>query len=269
MLGTLEVRDWHLMRAPSPLHWLAVDELWPGPAFWRAEHDHGPARPLHSVRRRTRRNLNLVNLRYDLIKRAGQMLMHHGRDVAFHEMRFITVTADQIGQFLVADAGEHRRIGDLEPIEMKDRKNSTITRRIQKLVGVPTRGQRTSFRLPVADDAGHDQIRIVECRAVCVDEAITEFAPFMDRPGSFRRDMTRDAIRPGELPKEPLQPVSTALDIRKALRVGPFEIAMRDQPRTAMTGTDDINHVQIVFFDQPVQVYVNEVEPGRGAPMPE
>src|SRR5260221_9136453 len=46
---------------------------------------------------------------------------------------------------------------DLEPIEMKDRKNSTITRRIQKLVGVPTRGQRTSFRLPVADDAGHDQ----------------------------------------------------------------------------------------------------------------
>ena len=81
--------------------------------------------------------------------------------------------------------------------------------------------------------------------------------------------MTRNAIRPGELPKEPQHPVSAALDIRKALGVGAFEIAMRHQPRTAMTRADDINHVQIVFFDQPVQMDINEVEPGGGAPMPE
>src|ERR1700719_2743758 len=98
------------MRAPSPLHRLAVHELWPSPAFWRAEYDHGPMRPLHRVRRRARGTLDLVNLRYHLIKRAGQTLMHHGRDVAFNEMRFITVTADQVGQFLVADASEHGRI---------------------------------------------------------------------------------------------------------------------------------------------------------------
>ena len=195
--------------------------------------------------------------------------MHHGRDVAFHEMRFIAVTADQVGQFPAADAGEHGRIGDLEPIEMKDRKNRAIARRIEKLVGVPTRGERARFRLAVADDAGHDQIRIVECRAICMDEGIAEFAAFMDRPRRFRRDMTRDAVWPGELPKQPLQPVSAALDIRIALGVGPFQIAMRHQSRTAMTGTDDINHVQIVFFDQPVQVHVNEIEPGGGAPMPE
>ena len=44
---------------------------------------------------------------------------------------------------------------------------------------------------------------------------------------------------------------------------------MRHQPRTAMTRANDINHVQIVFFDQPVQVHINEVEPGGSAPMPE
>ena len=92
--------------------------------------------------------------------------MHHGRNVAFHEMRFVAATADQVGQFPVADAGEDGRIGDLEPIEMKDRKNRTITCRIQKLVGVPTRGKCARFRLTVADDAGHNQIRIVECCAV-------------------------------------------------------------------------------------------------------
>ena len=36
-----------------------------------------------------------------------------------------------------------------------------------------------------------------------------------------------------------------------------------------MPGTDDINHVQVVFLDQPVQVDINEVEPGGGAPMSE
>src|SRR6266478_7303340 len=163
MFEVLEIRYRDLMRAPGPLHRLAVYELWPGPAFWRAEDDHGPTRPLHRIRRGTRRILDPVNLRYDRIKRAGQTLMHHGRDVAFHEKRFIAVTADQVGQFLVADAREHGRIGDLEPIEMKDRKNRAIARRIQKLVGVPTRGKCARFRLTVADDAGHDQIRIVEC----------------------------------------------------------------------------------------------------------
>src|ERR1700729_1214154 len=146
------------MSAPSSLHRLAVHELRPGPAFRRAEYDHRPARPLDGARRGTRRMLNLVNFCYDLIKRTGEALMHHGRNIAFHEMRFITVTADQVGQFLAADAGEHSRIGDLEPIEMKDRKNCTIPRRIEELVGVPARGERAGFRLAVADDAGDNQI---------------------------------------------------------------------------------------------------------------
>ena len=81
--------------------------------------------------------------------------------------------------------------------------------------------------------------------------------------------MTGNAVRPGELPKEPLQSVSAALDSRIALRVGPFEIGVRHQPRTAMTGTDDVDHVQIVLFDQPVQVHIEEIQPGRRAPMPE
>src|SRR5205807_3587810 len=122
-------------------------------------------------------------------------------------------------QFPAADAGEHGGIGDLETVEMKDRKNRAVTRGIEKLVGVPTCGKRARFRLAIADDAGHDKIRIVECRAICMDEGIAQLAPFMDRPGSFRRHMTRDAIRPRELPKQPLQAVSAALDIRIALRV--------------------------------------------------
>src|SRR5260370_6493232 len=102
-----------------------------------------------------------------------------------------------------------------------------------------------------------------------MNQEIPDFAPSMDRSGSFWRDMTRDSIRPGELPKQPLHSVPAALDIRITLSIGAFQIALRHQPRTAMAGADDIYHVQVKFFDQPVQVDIDEVEPGSGAPMPE
>ena len=106
--------------------------------------------------------------------------MHHGGDVAFHKVRLVTVTADQVGQFLAADAREHGRICDLETVEMQDRKNRAVTRGIEKLVGVPARGQCARFRLAVADHAGDDQIRIVERGAIGVDQGIAQFAAFMN-----------------------------------------------------------------------------------------
>ena len=96
--------------------------------------------------------------------------MHHGRFVALHEQRFIAVATEQVDLFLAADAGEHGRIGDLESVEMKDRKNYAVAHGIEELVGMPTRRQGARFRLTVADDAGHNQIWIVERCAVGVSK---------------------------------------------------------------------------------------------------
>src|SRR5580704_16041337 len=71
MFGIFEIRDRNLVCTPGPLHRLAIHELWPGPAFWRTEHDHGPTRPLHRLWRGTRRFLDLLYLCQDRIKRAG------------------------------------------------------------------------------------------------------------------------------------------------------------------------------------------------------
>src|SRR5271170_17626 len=165
MFGIFEIRDRNLVRTPGPLHRLAVHELWPGPAFWCTEHDHRPTRSLRRVCRGTRCFLDLLYLCQDRIKRASQTLMHLGGDVAFREIWFIAVAADQVGQFLPADAREHGRICDLEPVEMKNRKNRTITCWIQKLIGVPTRRKRSRLRLTVADNARNDKIRVIECGA--------------------------------------------------------------------------------------------------------
>src|SRR5665213_243480 len=98
-------------------------------------------------------------------------------------------------------------------------------------------------------------------------ERIAEFAAFMDRPRRFRRDMAWNAVRPGKLAEQPPQSVPAPLDRRIMLRVGTFKIAMRYNPRTAVTGSDDIDHVQIVVLDQPVEMDIEEIQPRRRAPM--
>ena len=66
---------------------------------------------------------------------------------------------------------------------------------IEKLVRVPARGERAGLRFAVADDGGHDEVGIVERRAVGVTQRVAEFAAFVNRAGRFRRDVTRNAAR--------------------------------------------------------------------------
>jgi hypothetical protein len=75
----------------------------------------------------------------------------------------------------------------LNPFEMKDRKNRSIVRGVEKLVGVPARGQRARLRLAIADDAGDDEIGVVEQG---MDQGIAQLAPRGSTLGSaVRRDL--------------------------------------------------------------------------------
>src|SRR5580704_5907296 len=154
MFRVLEIRDRDLMRAPCALDRLVVDGFRSRPTLGRAEDDHRPARTLWACRisAGARSALNLANLRQNRIERSGQTLMHDRRIVALDEMRIVAVAAQQLRQLLAADASQHRWIGDLEAVEMKDRKNGAVMRGVQKLVRVPTGGQHSGFRLAVADD---------------------------------------------------------------------------------------------------------------------
>src|SRR6185437_758764 len=164
-------------------------------------------------------------------------------------------------------ARQHRWIGDLESVEMQNRKDGTVARGIEEFVGMPTRGKRTGFRFAVSNDAGRNQPRVVEHRAISVGERIAEFAPFMNRARRLWPRMARNAVRPGELAEKPAQPVPVALYIGKSLGVGAFEIGVRHQARPTVTGAGDQDHVQILFADQPVKVSVYKVQSGGRAPM--
>ena len=74
----------------------------------------------------------------------------------------IAVAAHQGVEFLAADAGQHRRVGDLVAVQVQNGEHAAVSDRVEKLVAVPAGGERTSLGFAVADDAGDDQIGIVE-----------------------------------------------------------------------------------------------------------
>src|SRR5262249_35230888 len=148
-------------------------------------------------------------------------------------------------------------IGDLVAVEVKDGQNRPIPRRVEEFVGMPARRQRSSFRFAVADDAGNDQIGIVERRSVGVREGIAELAALVYRTGRLRRYVVRDATGEGELGEQALQPLLVARDVRITLTVGSLEVGVRTQAGPAMSRAGNVDHVEVVLLDHPVQVNVD------------
>jgi hypothetical protein len=66
-----------------------------------------------------------------------------------------------------------------------------------------------------------------------------------------------------------MQSATVAFNRRIALGIGPFQISLRHNARTAMARTDDVDHVEIIVLDQPVQMDIEKVQPRGCAPMTE
>ena len=62
-------------------------------------------------------------------------------------------------------------------------------------------------------------------------------------------------------------PATSSGDVRVELAVGPLQVRVGHQRRPAVAGPRDVDHVQVVFLDDPVQMDVDEVLPRRGPPV--
>ena len=211
-------------------------------------------------------SLDLLDRR---VERRGHRLVHRRGLVTLDEVGRPAVAAQQLLQFLARDARQQRRVGDLVAVEMQDRQHRAVGHRIEKLVRMPCRGERTGLRFAVADDAGDDEIGIVEHRAERVAERIAQLAALMDRARALRRRVARNPAGKRKLREELPQPRLVLADIGIDLAVRALQISVAHDRRPAVSRTGNVNHVQIVFLDDPVQVHVNEILPGRGAPVPQ
>src|SRR6187401_483608 len=96
---------------------------------------------------------------------------------------------------------------------MQDGQYRAIVAGIEKLVRVPCGCQRAGLRLAVAHHAGDDELGIVECGTERMAQRIAEFAALMDRAGTFRRRMARDATGKGKLQEQLLQASFVLTDV--------------------------------------------------------
>ena len=269
MLGIfLHARERHLMRAERPFNLHAIDDLGPGPSLGRSQHDRGPRRPLPEPVC-ARIGLDRANRRVALVERRGEFAMHLRRVVALDQVDFVAVTFEHASELFVVVAPEHGRPRNFVAVQMKDRQHRAVTRRIQKLNAFPSAFERRRFRLAVADHARDDEIGIIKRRAERMHQRITELAAFVDRTGHVRTGVTGHSARRRELAKQQAHALGVLGDSRIDLRVGALEIGVRHDRRTAVAGTGNINDVDVVLANQPIEMHIDKILPRRCAPMPE
>src|SRR5579875_2232359 len=134
---------------------------------------------------------------------------------------------------------------------------------------MPARGQRSGLCFAVSDNARDDQIRVVERGAIGMREGVTELAALMHRTRRLRCHVAGNSPGKRELGKEAFHAFSIAGNVRVNLAIRALKISVRNQPRATMAGAGYVDHVQVVLFDQAVQVNVNEIQARRGSPVAE
>src|SRR5437016_3110018 len=120
-------------KAPNPS---SCTSSWPPPSIapW--------PKSRQSRTTRARVVLDCLDFGQGAIEGGGHELVHELGFGAFHEVRLVAISGEQVGQLLVSEPAEHRRIRDLVPVQVQERQHGPVATRIEKLVGMPARGQR-------------------------------------------------------------------------------------------------------------------------------
>ena len=84
---------------------------------------------------------------------------------------------------------------------------------------------------------------------------------------SARRDWRSPGKR--ELGEELPETGFVLADVRIDLAVGALKVGMAHERRAAVTGTSDIEHIQVILLDDPVQVNINEILARCRTPVPD
>ncbi len=100
-----------------------------------------------------------------------------------------------------------------------------------------------------------------------MDQHITQLAAFVDGAGRRNADVARHATRRRELAEQSPHTLEVLTDLRVDFRVGSFQIDVGDDRRTAVSGTGEVDGTGVGFFDQPVQVHIDEAQTRRRPPV--
>ncbi len=262
------ISERHLVRAEGAFGLLPVHHLGSGPALGRHQHYRRPGWALADSAF-AGALLEALDLVHRVIHGGSHQLVHPGRVVALHEVGRVTAAAQEVGELLPAHACENGGVGYLVAVQMEDGQHGPVDGRVEKLVGVPGRRQGSRLGLAVTYDAGHQQVRVVECGSEGMRERIAQLSTLVDRTRRLSGHMAGDTSGERELLEQTLHAAFVARDGRIELGVGALQVDVGHHGRAAMTGTAYVDHVQTTVFDEAVEVHIHQVEAGAGAPVPE
>ena len=137
----------------------------------------------------------------------------------------------------------------------------------QELVGVPGGSQRAGFGLTIAHHTGGNQIGVIHHGAKGVGQAVAQFAALVDGTGNLGSHMAGDAAGERKLLEQLLHTLDILAHVGINLAVGAVQPVLRHHGVAAVAGTGQIDHIQIILVDDAVQMGVNEVLAGNGAPV--
>src|SRR5581483_10794464 len=111
---------------------------------------------------------------------------------------------------MVLETTEDCGVSDLISVEVKYGQHRPIAHRVQELVGMPARCQRSRFCLTVTHYATHQQVGIIEGSTEGMGDRVAQFAALVDRPRGLWRDVARNPAGKRKLPEELLYPFGVA-----------------------------------------------------------
>ncbi len=167
----------------------------------------------------------------------------------------------------MADAGEDGGVGDLVAVQVQDGQHRAVGLRVYELVELPAGGERAGLGLAVAHYAGGDEPGVIGDGAEGVREAVAQLAALVDGARGLGRDVRRDAAGEGELLEQPLHALAIAGYVRVDFLIAAVQPVLGDHGVAAVARAGDVYHVEVKFLDDTVQVGVDEVLTGHGAPV--
>src|SRR4030095_9812252 len=81
--------------------------------------------------------------------------------------------------------------------------------------------------------------------------------------------MAGDSPWKGELFEQPSHALFILLNVWIKLRVGSLQIGVRHHTWPAVSGAANVDHVQVILVNQPVEVNIYEIESGSRSKMPQ
>ena len=100
-------------------------------------------------------------------------------------------------------------------------------------------------------------------------ERIAKLTAFVDRAWSFGCSMAGDSAWKGKLFEQGANSVLILANVGVKLAIRTFQICVRDHARPAVTWTCNVDRVQIVLLNNPIEVHIDKIQSWGCAPMPQ